>query len=56
LETMCVEKGRWQKHRIDTGINITISIMAYWGEFSEEIIPAKQPANVVLWHLMFISS
>jgi hypothetical protein len=27
LETMCVEKGRWQKHRIDTGININTFVI-----------------------------
>jgi hypothetical protein len=27
LETMCVEKGRCQRHRIDTSININIFII-----------------------------
>jgi hypothetical protein len=31
LETMCVEKGRCQRHRIDTGINITIFVIEYSG-------------------------
>jgi hypothetical protein len=53
LETMCVEKGWWQKNRIDTGINITIFIIGllreiWWGNY-----PCKTTSDVV--HLMFIS-